>query len=185
MILCRMSVFAPRAVMAALCVLGVAAVTACSSGPAAVVESSEPTAAAAAAEFEGLPSEWVELQRGCLESAGVQTGDEPSGDPTGFTVDTSTMAYEEYERVREECLAEVGQPPMSNLSEDELQQRYDARVEQWDCLVAAGLQSGSAVSFETFVSDYERSGQLRFWEPLEGADASEGEPVASCPRDAW
>lgn len=130
------------------------------------------------------------LKRACLEEKGLQTKDLPPGDPEqgqGFMVLTAGMTLEERNAIDEECKAEIGTPRMQGLSETQLRERYDARAEQWTCLVGKGLVTGDPQSYETFVDQYERSGQKALWEPTEGAAevTKDGREVAAtdeCPR---
>lgn len=145
-------------------------------------QSAEPTNAELI--FEGTPAEYTTLLRACLEDGGLTTADDLTGDKTGFMIQAGDD--EERRVIVDGCKVELGEPKMSGLSEAELRERYDARVEQHACLVDEGLVDGAPVSFETFVDDYERSGQKVLWEPtLTASDAPDGSGGASvvCPRD--
>ena len=96
---------------------------------------------------------------------------------------------EEYQQANEKCLAELGDPKMQDLSEQELRERYDSRVAQYACLAENGLVSGDPPTFETFIADYNRSGQKEIWEPTVGASTLERDGVLMggtdvCPRDS-
>lgn len=142
--------------------------------------------------FEGTPEEYTLLVRACLEEHGIQTRDlTDSNDQTGYSVSTVDHTPEQLAEVSDGCRAEIGEPQTSGLTEAQLQERYDARLEQWQCLVGHGLVAGEPVTFETFVDDYRRSGEQSLWEPTaESAlvDAN-GQPVSPsdlCPRnEAW
>ena len=161
----------------------------CSGAEPAAIESPSPSASGPRI-FEGTIEEYTVLQRACLEDKGLTTVDLPPGDPEraqGFAVSTAGKTLEEREAIDEECEAEIGTPRMQSLSEAQLQQRYDARAEQWSCLAGKGLVTGDPPSFETFVDKYERSGQKVLWEPTEGAAdvTADGREVAAtdeCPR---
>ena len=144
--------------------------------------------------FEGTPEEYNLLYRACLEERGIATADLPPGDEEpGFLIGTEGVTAEQREEARAECRDEVGEPKMENLSEGELRERYDARLEQYECLTANGLVSGDPPTFEVFVSDYERSGQRLLWEPAAGVPLIERDdgtmqgPTQVCPRSgqAW
>lgn len=137
--------------------------------------------------FQGSPEEYTTLFRSCLEEHGVETFD--IGDKDGFAVISSESdAYTEADAM---CTEELGEPQMKDLPEDELRVRYEARVEQWECLVDEGFAEGEPISFDVFVEDYNRSSQLRLWEPTEGLEVKtiNGVPVGptdACPRvGAW
>lgn len=140
--------------------------------------------------FEGTPEEYMVLKRACLEDMGVKTADLPPGDPeagAGFLVDNRGHTREELESADEKCTSQIGEPKMSNLSDSELRERYDARIIQYECLIDNGLVSGYPPSFDVFVSNYERSGEKLLWEPTEGATTTErdGKPMGPtdvCPR---
>lgn len=141
--------------------------------------------------FVGTPEEYTVLVRTCLDEKGFLTADNPGGAPDGFAVAVGDHAEGEVTRASEECRAELGEPQMSGLPEDELRTRYDARVAQWECLVENDLVSGDPISFEVFVEDYNRSGQESLWEPTESAQTIEfngipRSPTDVCPRvGAW
>lgn len=142
--------------------------------------------------FEGTPEEYSLLLRACLKESGIQTEDlTDSNDQSGFSVSNVDHTPEQVAEVSERCRAEIGEPQTSGLSEAQLRQRYDARVDQWQCLTGHGLVAGEPITFETFVDDYRRSGEQTLWEPTaESAlvDAN-GRPVSPsdlCPRnEAW
>ena len=132
--------------------------------------------------FTGTPDEYTELMMGCLEEHGIATQDEGAN---GFSFESSDEALE----ISQMCRESIGEPKIVGLSEDELRERYDARVEQWECLVDNELLSGNPITFETFVDEYERSGQTRLWEPTSEVHIdSSGPPVnpsGLCPKDSW
>lgn len=75
---------------------------------------------------------------------------------------------------------------MSGLTQEDLRGRYDARVDQFACLVDEQLISGEPISFDQFVDDYERSGQVTLWEPTEGAVGRGNQgPSDICQRASW
>lgn len=150
----------------------------------------EPRSPSGPRVFDGTIEEYTALERACYDEKGLATEDLPSGDPEhgqGFTYSNAGRTFEEIEAIDEECKAEIGVPRMQGLSQAQLRERYDARVEQWTCLVGKGLVTGDPLSFETFVDKYERSGQKVLWEPTEGAAevAADGREIAAtdeCPR---
>lgn len=162
-------------------------VTGCSA-----TEDAAPAPSGSAADFEGTPAEYTTMLRACLEEQGVETYDMVgSEDPTGF-MGSNDVPLEQREAAYATCRAEIGEPRMEGLSSEELQRRYDARLEQWSCLTDRGLVGGEAPSFEVFVDRYERSGQTQLWEPTEGAATvdADGRPISPsdvCMRsaDVW
>lgn len=166
-------------------------VTACASDEAPLPDSSADPVAQGNV-FEGTPEEYTLLMRACLEASGIQTRDlTGSNDQTGYSVNIVDQNPEQVAEVSDQCRAEIGEPQTSGLSDAQLQERYDARVGQWQCLAGHGLVAGEPVTFETFVDDYRRSGEQSLWEPTaESAlvDAN-GQPVSPsdlCPRiGAW
>lgn len=143
--------------------------------------------------FDGTIEEYVTLERACLEEKGIKTMDLSPDDPEwgqGYGVVPEGTTFEEREVSYDECEAEIGTPRMQNLSDTQLRERYDSRVEQWTCLVSKELVTGDPLSYETFVDKYERSGQKTLWEPTEtAADVTkDGRDVAAtdeCPRGTW
>ena len=138
--------------------------------------------------FEGTPEEFTTLWRACIEGLGFATMDLSSGnaDP-GFGIDSEGRAPEEIQDANEKCWAELGDPKMQDLSEQELRERYEIRLAQYACLAENGLVSGDPPTFETFVSDYNRSGQKEIWEPTIGASTLERDGIMMggtdvCPR---
>lgn len=139
--------------------------------------------AAAGQVFEGTPEEYAALTRACLEDRGLRTIDDPMGDEKGFGVDMSGLSAAEVEEAFDSCEQQVGIPKMVDLSQSELQERYDARVEQHSCLVREGYQVDPAPSFDTFVDEYQRSGQQSMWEPAALPNPQPGDnPTTDCPR---
>lgn len=137
--------------------------------------------------FSGSPEERVVLLRACFEENGVETSQPPGMAADGFAYAVGSVSPEELERIRTLCDEEIGEPQISGLSDDELQLRYDGRVEQWECLVENEFTTGEPISFETFVEDYRRSGEQRLWEPTEGLEVRtvNGAPLGptdACPR---
>lgn len=136
--------------------------------------------------FEGTPEERVTLVRACLDDAGLRTVDDPMGDPLGYGYSKAGRDPAEVAEIRDRCDAEVGVPKMAGLSEDELRERYDARVEQDVCLREHGYTVVDRPSFDRFVDDYERSGQQLLWEPAALPDPKPGDnPTIDCPRASW
>ena len=81
---------------------------------------------------------------------------------------------------------------MLGLTGEELQERYEVRMSQWDCLVEQSLVEGEAPAFEVFVDRYQRSGQKELWEPtfqmlMGGAEVPSSNPSEVCPSstDVW
>ena len=133
--------------------------------------------------FEGTPEERATLLRACLEDQGLRTIDDQMGEAVGFGVDTSGLSMDEVNAAFNTCDEQVGEPKLADLSESELQERYAARVEQHDCLVSAGYQVDPVPSFDTFVDEYERSGQRNMWEPAALPNPQPGDnPTVDCPR---
>lgn len=148
-------------------------------------EMTETSDSAAANAFMGTPAEHTVLMRACLEENGIETQDLSPADETGYTVGTGGRSPEEFRLIMDGCSAEVGEPPIGGLQEDELQNRYDARVMQFECLVREQLISGEPISFEQFVDDYQRSGQQLLWEPTtEAGGRGNLGPTDICPRDS-
>lgn len=139
--------------------------------------------------FEGTPDEYSAVLRACLDDAGLVTEDLPAADAeAGFLLSTQGSTREEREVASASCRQEIGEPRVGGLTTSELRARYDSRFDQFTCLQSAGLVDGEPPTFEVFVDDYERSGQLRLWEPTDGARTVEqnGEvrgPTDVCPRD--
>lgn len=117
--------------------------------------------------FHGTPAEWSLLFRSCLEDNGLTTADLPDEDPSGFMVSNEGVTEERRTEVTTKCRSEVGEPQIEGLSNEELRRRYDARLTQFECTVANGFTSGLPMSFETFVDEYNRSGQKKLWAPGE------------------
>lgn len=115
--------------------------------------------------FEGTPLEFVVLVRGCLEDRGIVTEDDPGGNKTVYLSDNTGMDADAAMAVQEECYAQIGLPKMAGLSDVELRDRYQARVDEWECLADNGLVSGDAPAFDVFVDKYQRTGQKELWEP--------------------
>lgn len=141
--------------------------------------------------FAGTPEEHAVLLRACLEENGIETALPPNSPKDGFAITSESMADENFERIMADCREEIGSPRMAGLSQDELQIRYDARVTQWECLVAEDFTAGEPISFDSFVEDYNRSGQIYLWEPTENLEPKivngvpQG-PTDICPRvAAW
>lgn len=151
--------------------------------------------AAPSATFEGTPDEYTVLLRGCLEDHGVATANDlkhPNNTTTFVIPKNGGMTDDERNAVITTCRDELGTTPMKGLPADELQARYEVRVDQWSCLLDEGLVSGPPISFDLFISDYERSGQRTLWEPTDGLqpvvkDGTYLGPSDVCPRagTAW
>lgn len=134
--------------------------------------------------FTGTVSEYSALVRACLEEHGIETADDEQLGAGGFTVEWS----EDNTEIRKTCEAQVGDPyGLEDLSEDVLRERYEARVEQWECLVDAGLVTGDPMTFETFLDDYRRSVPTTLWEPTFAVTQVDGNvsPSVMCPRDTF
>lgn len=170
---------------AILVLLGVVSLTGCSASGDVPLVAEPPTVAAPTTTkiFTGTPEEATVLTRACYEEHGIKTSDTPDGDPLGFGFAHGGRSDEELEALSEACEAEVGVPKMAGLTEQELRDRYAARLEQYECIVAAGYSPASPPSFDRFVDDYERSGQAELWEPaaLPTAPAF-ANPAGDCPR---
>lgn len=136
-------------------------------------------------EFAGTPDEYTELWRGCVEDKGLVTRDE---DGIGnFSAGHPDLSHKEVDQIVRDCSEALGRQPMTDLSDEELRRRYEARVEQHGCLIDEGLVSGGdSPSFEVFVDQYQRSGQTSLWEPAsEAVHQIDGRPVSPsdlCPR---
>lgn len=125
-------------------------------------DQSETTPAPESAEFVGTPAERLSAMKNCLERRGwsVQLGDQG-----GISIDLGGRTSDEYYEDQAECSDEIGSPPMSSLSESELRDRYEWRVEQYECLVENDLAAEERMSFETFVDGYGRTGRAT-WDPI-------------------
>lgn len=151
--------------------------------PSASETAASPPPTSSGKVFEGTPEERATLVRACLEDQGLGTIDDPMGEAVGFGVDTSGLSPDEVDEAFSTCDAQVGEPKLADLSENELQERYDARVDQHACLVSAGYQVDPVPSFDTFVDEYERSGQQEMWEPAALPNPQPGDnPTVDCPR---
>lgn len=134
--------------------------------------------------FTGTPSEYHALIRACFEENGIETFGDP--DSVGFAVDGTVDRTE----VEELCLEQIGRPALEDLSEEELNDRYQSRVEQWECLADNGLVVGEPITFETFVDDYRRSDPPQLWEPTFSSDTTDANgnhvsPSDLCARDTF
>jgi len=166
-----------RLVVHALILLGVATFLAGCGSPG----EPEPTNRASARYFEGTPEEYTALSRACLAEAGFETL--PGETADGYLVSTEVANSEEFQAASEACGAELGEIQIEGLSDSQLRERYDARVEQFACLVENDLIEGEPISFEVFVDRYNRSGQKDFWEPTQGASSPPRQgPTDVCPR---
>lgn len=169
--------------------LTIAAIVAIALGACGADASPEDSASAGPKLFEGTPEEHSVLRRACIEDKGFTTSNDPNGAPDGFGVSTDGKTQEELIAALEECNELIGEPKMANLSEAELQERYDVRVAQFECLIDKGLIGGEPLTFEVFVERYNRSGQEELWEPTAEASMSESGgvpqgPTDVCPRSA-
>lgn len=138
--------------------------------------------------FHGTPAEWSLLFRSCLEDNGLTTADLPDGDASGFMLSNDGVTEERRTEVTTKCHSEIGDPQMEGLSDDELHRRYESRLDQFQCLLENDLISGSPMSFEKFVDEYNRSGQKQLWSPDQDASTVERDgilygPTDICPRD--
>lgn len=142
--------------------------------------------------FNGTPDEWAVVLRGCLEQHGLTTEADPAV-PAAFSTNVPDgMTTQQALSIEDSCQKNVGVPPTADFSDSQLKASYQARVDQWTCLVSAGLTSGPVKSFDVFLSDYERGGRKSLWEPTEGLSdvtvngAPKG-PSDVCPRPgtAW
>jgi len=136
--------------------------------------------------FEGTATEYTVQLRACLDDRGLRTQDPgPGEDPLAFSISMEGATNEEFIAITEECYSVVGSPYYAGMPEDELQRRYEARLEQFDCLVDLGLLTGEPISYELFVADFERQGYTTMWTP--GAEVPleliQGPPPVS-PGDA-
>lgn len=138
--------------------------------------------------FQGTPAEWSLLFRSCLEDNGLTTADLLDGDASGFMLSNDGVTEERRTEVTTKCRSEIGEPQMEGLSNDELHRRYESRLDQFQCLLKNDLISGSPMSFEKFVDEYNRSGQKQLWSPDQDASTVERDgilygPTDICPRD--
>lgn len=114
-----------------------------------------------------------------------------SNDQTGYAISNEAHSIEQIHEVMEICTEKIGEPQVQRLSETQLRERYDARVEQWQCFAERALVEGDPITFDTFVDEYRRSGELILWEPAahSALTDSQGRPVSPsdlCPRNgAW
>lgn len=113
--------------------------------------------------FEGTLEEHVALMLGCLKDDGWDVTLESDGVTLG--VDNTGRTDEELIEAQQACNEQIGQVQVQGLSETQLRERYEGRIEQFECLVENGLLEGEPKSFEVFVEDWERSGQERLWSP--------------------
>lgn len=134
--------------------------------------------------FEGTVEEHAALVLGCLKDGGWTVTLEPDGVTLG--IDNTGRTDEEVIEAQQACYDQVGRIQMQGLSEEQLRERYDGRVEQFECLVENGMLEGDPKSFEVFVEDWERSGQERLWSPaldvpMELAQQGRQGPSQLCP----
>lgn len=149
-------------------------------------EAQDPITSGEEVVFTGTPDEYFELMRSCFEDNGIETVDSTSGSGTEF----GYPATEEADTAEELCSSTIGEPQMQGLSEEQLRERYEGRLDQWECLAAEGLLSGEPMSYETFVDEYRRSGETEMWLPfLEvNEDAGEGDFIDTsgiCVLETW
>lgn len=114
--------------------------------------------------------------------------DDPDGDPTGYAFVSAGWDEAELDSIYDGCEAEVGEPPTTGFTDEQLRASYAERLDQFECLVREGLVDGDPPSFEVFLSDYQRSGQKSMWEPTEGARSRDNTgPGNICYRagNAW
>ncbi|MBX3104409.1 MAG: hypothetical protein KF867_05475 [Cryobacterium sp.] len=179
--------FSPLVLLGAI--VGVILTGCTSSPPPKAVPSATP------AVFDGTPREYSVLWRACLDDLGFVTTDLSPSDPgygIGFGVSIEGHTDEELDTANKRCRAELGEPKMQDLSDSELRERYETRLQQFECLLDNGMIEGDPPTFETFVSDYNRSGQKELWQPALHATSIERDGVmygASdiCPEsaDVW
>lgn len=132
-----------------------------------LAEAAEQSQSAMSGYFEGTVQEHSVLMKGCLEEAGWKVD---LGEDGTYGVGLAGRTHEELDAAHDACKAAVGQVQVTGLSEAQLQERYDSRAEQFECLVEAGWLEGEPKSFEVFVEEYERSGQQELWIPARDVD---------------
>lgn len=76
---------------------------------------------------------------------------------------------------------EFGHPQIEGLTDSQLQQRYEGRIEQFNCLVEKGALDGEPTSFEVFIEEDRRSGDRSLWSPARDVDM--GIAAQMCPSD--
>lgn len=137
--------------------------TACSGGeaPETISEDASPSPAVAV-EFVGTPADFMRAMKQCMERKGWETTDGTTG-TTGYLVGNRTG--EELISDSSDCNLELGPPPMTDVTDQELQERYNWRQEQYACLVEKGYEVGEEMSFNTFADNYLRIGYTE-WDPI-------------------
>lgn len=118
--------------------------------------------------FEGTVEEWRQLTIACLRDNGLVA--EAGREDTEIMYGSEDLTPAESRDILDSCSAEIGYIQVEGLSEEQLRSRYDARVAQFECLKRNGLIEGEAISFESFVDRYNRSGQQELWAPSLEAD---------------
>lgn len=136
--------------------------------------------------FQGTPAEFTVQLVGCLKDDGWDVW--LTEDGLGYDTDLGGRSVEELQSAQSSCMGEVGQVQTQRLSKEQLKERHEARVKQFECLVENGMLEGEPKSFEVFVEDWERSGQKEFWSPardvpLEVAAQGRLGPSQLCPFD--
>lgn len=113
-------------------------------------------------KFTGTIEEYTVALQACMRDKGFETvpGEEPGQLDIGMVGHSDDDAF----NAMENCRADVGEPN-AHLTREELRDRYEWRVRQFECLVEEGFVTGSAKSFESFVADYQRTG-LAEWDPI-------------------
>jgi len=155
--------------------------------------SSKPAATSKHAKiFDGTPDEYSTVLQACMQQHGLTTVPDPT-EPGAFSINPPAgMTAQQALPIVNKCHKTVGAEPLAHLSADQLKASYQARVDQWACLVKAGLASGAPKSYDVFLSDYQRSNGKTLWEPTDGLKGlvkngvDEG-PSDVCPRvgTAW
>lgn len=158
--------------------------TATQSSPGPDVVQANSQAWVSTTRFTGTQEEYVTALQACMGDKGFETV--PGEEPGQLDIGMEGHSDDQVQEAMETCKKGIGEPN-ANLTRTDLQDRYDWRLDQFNCLVKAGYVTGSPKSFESFVADYQRTGFAE-WDPLVlvGDDDRTNEALHACPRaDSW
>lgn len=155
-----------------------AGVPACSSSP-TVTEPEEEVQKV----FTGTRREHHVQLHECLVAAGYEMELVEAEDGSGYDL-TSEVEYD-FDEVFgqiDACNDEIGHPPPPPSTDEELRVEYEYRLEDYECLTAAGYPITDPPSFSAYLESHRTTGIV--WNPYEQLQPVPAAALEACPRDA-
>ncbi len=154
-----------------------------SPSPGATIASSPPVNAE---PFVGSKADYAQALVSCVGEQGwpgtITGPDDPEGagairwDPVPESQDNALND------AIQSCIASLGQFDDAPASEEEVRARYDAFMDQYNCLIAAGFGPTDPPSFASYLDEFQTSGTL-MWDPVSGlSDEQYVAATKACPR---